>query len=92
MTRVTVFGTGALGCWVAGRLSAFTEAALTVAGSWPEGLRAIARDGIVVQEPEHFFPLPQNPGRVLILFPQLFAGSLTVEPLHIKRRHGAAVV
>ena len=55
MTRVTVFGTGALGCWMAGRLSAFTGAAVTVAGSWPEGLRAIASEGIVVQEPERTF-------------------------------------
>jgi 2-dehydropantoate 2-reductase len=55
MATVTVFGTGALGCWMAGRLSAFTEAAVTVAGSWPQGLSAIARDGIQVQEPDRTF-------------------------------------
>jgi 2-dehydropantoate 2-reductase len=50
MDAVTVFGTGALGCWLAGRLSARTSARVTVAGSWPEGLAAIARDGIELQD------------------------------------------
>lgn len=65
MLSITVFGTGAVGCWMAGRLSAFTRAPVTVTGSWPEGLRAIARDGVTVQEPERTFtarPAVAGPG------------------------------
>src|SRR6185295_14433733 len=65
MSSITVFGTGALGCWMAGRLCAFTRAVVAVTGSWPEGLQAIARDGITVQEPERTFsarPAVAGPG------------------------------
>lgn len=46
---VVVFGTGALGCWFAARLADAGER-VTVAGTWREGLEAIARDGIRVEE------------------------------------------
>ena len=48
----------------------------------PDQLRTV-----VAQEPKRFLPLTQNPVCLLILFPQLFGGRLTVEPLQIKRRH-----
>jgi 2-dehydropantoate 2-reductase len=68
---ILVLGTGALGCWFAARLAHAGER-VTVAGTWAEGLAAIARDGIRVQEPEREFtarcavarvtgPLPQVP-------------------------------
>jgi 2-dehydropantoate 2-reductase len=48
---VAVFGTGALGSYVAARLSALGDSAVTIVGTWREGLDAIARDGIHVEEP-----------------------------------------
>jgi 2-dehydropantoate 2-reductase len=48
--NVAVFGTGALGSWMGARLSAGGEAAVTIVGTWPDGLQAIARDGIHVEE------------------------------------------
>ncbi|HET8645482.1 MAG TPA: ketopantoate reductase family protein, partial [Vicinamibacteria bacterium] len=47
---VTVFGTGALGCWVAGRLAQTVPVA--VVGTWVEGLEAIRGRGIRVDEPQ----------------------------------------
>lgn len=52
--NVAVFGTGALGCWVAARLAASGNA-VTVVGTWTEGLEAIRRDGIRVTEPGRRF-------------------------------------
>jgi 2-dehydropantoate 2-reductase len=52
---VTVFGTGALGSWMAAHLSATGEAPVTVVGTWAEGLDAIARQGIRVDEPARSF-------------------------------------
>jgi 2-dehydropantoate 2-reductase len=51
---LVVFGTGALGCWFAARLASAGER-VTVAGTWPEGLRAIAQRGIHVDEPSRSF-------------------------------------
>lgn len=48
--RAAVFGTGALGCWVAARLAAHGTS-VTVVGTWKEGLDTIRRDGIRVDEP-----------------------------------------
>jgi 2-dehydropantoate 2-reductase len=53
--NVTVFGTGALGSWMAARLCASGAAAVTVAGTWPEALDVIAREGIRVDEPGRSF-------------------------------------
>ena len=53
--NVAVFGTGALGSWMAARLSAGGETAVTVVGTWRDGLDAIARDGIHVEEPQRAF-------------------------------------
>lgn len=47
---LTVFGTGALGCWMAGRLSA-AGADVTVVGTWTAALEAIRGRGIEVIEP-----------------------------------------
>jgi 2-dehydropantoate 2-reductase len=47
--NVTVFGTGAMGCWVAARLAA-SGIPVTVVGTWAEGLEAIRGDGIQVSE------------------------------------------
>ena len=49
-----VFGSGALGSWLAARLSSAGEA-VTVVGTWREGLDAIARDGVRVEEAGHSF-------------------------------------
>lgn len=48
--NAAVFGTGALGCWMAARLAASGHG-VTVVGTWTEGLDAIRRDGILVTEP-----------------------------------------
>ncbi len=45
--KVTIIGTGALGCLFAARLSRVAE--VGVFGSWAEGLEAIGRDGIEVR-------------------------------------------
>lgn len=52
--NVTVFGTGALGSWLAARLSA-AGTPVTVVGTWTEGLDAIRRHGIDVKEPGRRF-------------------------------------
>jgi 2-dehydropantoate 2-reductase len=53
--NVAVFGTGALGSWIAASLAAGGEAAVTIVGTWREGLESIARDGIHVEEPRRSF-------------------------------------
>jgi 2-dehydropantoate 2-reductase len=47
---VLVFGTGAVGTWLAVRLHAAGAAQVTVAGTWAAGLEAVAR-GVRVEEP-----------------------------------------
>jgi 2-dehydropantoate 2-reductase len=49
--RVTVLGTGALACAVGAHLARFGRASVTLVGTWPEALHAIATHGIVVDEP-----------------------------------------
>jgi len=46
--RVLVVGTGAMACWFAARLVPQIE--VTMAGRWPEGLEALRRDGVVLEE------------------------------------------
>lgn len=48
--RVLVLGTGAMGCLLAARLSRGGAAHVTVAGDWAEGLGAIGRHGITVED------------------------------------------
>jgi 2-dehydropantoate 2-reductase len=50
LPRVLVLGTGALGSLIAARLARGGAARVTIAGTWAEGLEAIARDGITVEE------------------------------------------
>lgn len=49
--RVVVLGTGALGCLFAARLSAHAE--VWMLGTWAEGVAAVQRGGIHVEEPDH---------------------------------------
>ncbi len=46
---VLIVGTGALGCLFAARLSA-AGIPVTLLGSWPEGLEALARNGVILVE------------------------------------------
>ena len=48
--RVAILGTGALGCVFAAQLAEQVE--VWMLGTWSEGLAAVQRDGITVQEPE----------------------------------------
>ncbi len=48
--RIAVIGTGALACVFAAHLSA--QADLVMLGTWPEGVRALADDGIRVTDPD----------------------------------------
>lgn len=48
--RVLVLGTGAMGCLMAARLARGGAARVTVAGTWAEGLEAIGRHGITVED------------------------------------------
>jgi 2-dehydropantoate 2-reductase len=48
--RVTILGTGALACAIGAHLARFGRAAVTIVGTWPEALRAIAIHGVVVDE------------------------------------------
>jgi 2-dehydropantoate 2-reductase len=52
-----VLGTGALGCAFAARL-ARADADVTLAGAWKEGLRALERDGVSVEERGRSFRVP----------------------------------
>ena len=47
--RVTIFGTGALACFIGARL-ARAGARVTLVGTWPEALAAIAHHGIRVED------------------------------------------
>jgi 2-dehydropantoate 2-reductase len=47
---VTVLGTGAMACLFGARLARTGAARVTLAGSWPAGLTALAKDGIRVRE------------------------------------------
>lgn len=49
--RVLVLGTGAMGSLFAACLAGRGGFDVTVGGSWPEGLAAIAADGVTVEEP-----------------------------------------
>ncbi|MCS7221824.1 MAG: 2-dehydropantoate 2-reductase [Anaerolineae bacterium] len=49
--RVVILGTGALGCLFAARLSFHAE--VWMLGTWAEGVAAVQRDGIHVEEPDH---------------------------------------
>ncbi len=49
--RVVVLGTGALGCLFAARLAAHAE--VWMLGTWAEGVAAVQRGGICVEEPGH---------------------------------------
>jgi 2-dehydropantoate 2-reductase len=49
--RVTILGTGALACAIGAHLARFGRASVTLVGTWPEALHAIATHGIVVDEP-----------------------------------------
>src|SRR5262249_43458485 len=48
--RVTILGTGALACALGARLARFGRAAVTLTGTWPQALEAIAGHGVVVDE------------------------------------------
>lgn len=48
--RILVLGTGAMGCLIAARLARSGAADVTISGAWTEGLAAIARHGITVEE------------------------------------------
>ncbi|MFI5198127.1 MAG: ketopantoate reductase family protein [Thermoanaerobaculia bacterium] len=48
--RIHVLGTGALACLLGARLS--RVARVTLAGTWPEGVTAVAKRGIVLQTPD----------------------------------------
>lgn len=48
--RVLVLGTGAMGSLLAARLGRAGNATVTVAGAWAEGLEAIRKDGITVED------------------------------------------
>ena len=56
--RVLVLGTGAMGCLLAGRLSRGSAAHVTVAGAWAEGLDAIVRHGITVEDETGCWSVP----------------------------------
>jgi 2-dehydropantoate 2-reductase len=47
--RIVVLGTGALGCVFSARLADFAE--IWMLGTWVEGLAAVRRDGVIVQDP-----------------------------------------
>ena len=48
--RVTVFGTGAMASLLGARLARSAPGSVTLVGTWPEALAAIARDGLTVEE------------------------------------------
>jgi 2-dehydropantoate 2-reductase len=48
--RVVVLGTGALGCVFAARLAELAE--VWMLGTWQEGLAAVERDGVRIEEPD----------------------------------------
>jgi 2-dehydropantoate 2-reductase len=48
--RILVLGTGALACYLGGRLARSGRAAVTLAGTWAEGLGALNGSGITVEE------------------------------------------
>jgi 2-dehydropantoate 2-reductase len=49
--RVLILGTGAMACALGARLARYGRAAVTLAGTWTEGLAAIGTRGIAVDEP-----------------------------------------
>jgi 2-dehydropantoate 2-reductase len=50
VTGILVLGTGALACYLGGRLARAGGAAVTLAGTWEAGLRALEQDGVTVEE------------------------------------------
>ena len=46
--RITILGTGALACLFGARLAAVAPHAVTLVGTWPDGLAAIRRRGVVM--------------------------------------------
>lgn len=46
--RLLILGTGAMACWFGARLAPQVE--VTLAGRWPEGLAALRRDGVVLEQ------------------------------------------
>jgi 2-dehydropantoate 2-reductase len=50
--RVTILGCGALACAIGAHLARFGRAAVTLVGTWPEALEAVAAHGVVVDEPQ----------------------------------------
>jgi 2-dehydropantoate 2-reductase len=49
--RLLVFGTGATAVFFAARLARGGKVSVAMAGTWPEALAAIARDGLQIEEP-----------------------------------------
>ncbi len=56
--RITILGTGAMACLFGARLAAVAPRAITLVGTWPDGLAAIRRRGVVLTEPlaTHAYP------------------------------------
>lgn len=60
MTRVLIFGTGALACGLGGRLAGRAGATVTLAGTWREAIDAIRRDGIRVHDEAGSWSVPAD--------------------------------
>jgi 2-dehydropantoate 2-reductase len=53
-----VFGTGAMACYVGARLARSGRAAVTLTGTWPQGLAALAESGVRVEDAQGAWTVP----------------------------------
>lgn len=58
MTRVLIFGTGAMACALGGTLARRGATEVTLTGTWPEGLLALRRDGVHVDRGDDAWSAP----------------------------------
>jgi 2-dehydropantoate 2-reductase len=61
--RITIVGTGAMACLFAARLAIIAPHATTLVGTWPDGLAALRRRGVVVvdEQDTHSYPVQAWP-------------------------------
>jgi 2-dehydropantoate 2-reductase len=63
-TRLVVVGTGAMACLVGARLARGTGARVTLCGTWPDALTALAAHGAVVEEDGRRWSAPVTVARL----------------------------
>jgi len=86
MTRVLIFGTGAMACAVGAILARGGRALVTLAGTWREALRAIGERGIVVHDANGSWTAPV----AAVALPEVPAADLAIVLVKAPQTEGIA--